>query len=204
MSTDGTTNNNIIIVECPLCGYFPPNLTLHISHLRLVHSGDLSFNIVCGIRGCTETFRAFSAYNSHVYRRHRDALGLETFLDSDDMIPGSSIGEEDTPTSVNAAIINDDDEAVTSVHEVAPVLTVPMSDSGPISQSTRAAKFLLQLREGRRVSEVALTDVIDTCNVMCTQLVNDLKQEIREKYVQANVDIASIKGLAKQTTPTSF
>ena len=182
------------VVECSLCGYFSPNLTLHISHLRLVHSSDRSFSVVCGIRGCTETFGAFAAFNSHVYRRHRDALGLEIFPDSDDMTPSvrPTAGEEGTPSSILPVI---DDDGHDNVHDVAPVLTVRRSDSGPSSLTTIAANFLLHLQEGRRVSQVALTDVIDRCNVMCTHIVNDIKQEIREKCAQAKVDIDSIEGL---------
>jgi len=190
------------VVECPLCGCFSPNLTLHVSHLRLVHSSDPSFNIVCSIRGCahTETFRAFAAYNSHVYRHHRIALGLETVLDSSDVIPSagpSTVCEADTFLPVNALNIghgNDDDQD-TAAREMALVPTGPQSDSGPSSQTTRAARFLLHLREGHRISQVALTDVMDTCNVMCTHIVNDLKQEVREKFVQANLDIDRIEGL---------
>lgn len=65
------------IVKCPLCGYILPYLTLHVSHLQLVHSSDRSFNIVCSIRGCKEAFDTFAAYNKHVYHHHRDALGLQ-------------------------------------------------------------------------------------------------------------------------------
>ena len=131
---------------------------------------------------------------SHVYRRHRDALGLEIFPDSDDMTPSvrPTTGEEGTPSSILPVI---DDDGHDSVHDVAPVLTVRRSDSGPSSLTTIAANFLLHLQEGRRVSQVALTDVIDRCNVMCTHIVNDIKQEIREKCAQAKVDIDSIEGL---------
>ena len=166
------------VVECPLCGCFSPSLTLHVSHLRLVHSSDRSFNIVCSIRGCAETFGAFAAYNSHVYRCHRDALGLETFSDSENAIPSTGpIGEVDGPSTPSSIVALGDNEHDTcaNVHEMPPV---PLSESGPTSLTTNAAKFLLHLQEGRRVSQVALTDVIDTCNALCTHVVNGFKQEV--------------------------
>ena len=73
------------IVECPLCGYFSPSLTFHISHLRLVHSKDSSFCIVCNIEGCRHVFKTFTAYNSHIYRHHRTALGLEKHIEESNM-----------------------------------------------------------------------------------------------------------------------
>ena len=76
-------------------------------------------------------------------------------------------------------------------HEVAPVLR----DSGPSLQTINAAKFFLRLREGHRVSQVALTDVMGSCHEMCTYMVNCFKQEIREKCVQANLDTGTIQAL---------
>jgi len=65
------------VTECPLCGQFAPTLSLYISHLRLVHSKDRPFSVVCGIGGCKEVFGTFSGLNTHIYRHHRFALGLE-------------------------------------------------------------------------------------------------------------------------------
>ena len=64
-------------VECSLCGYLSPTLSLYVSHLRLVHSKDKTFYVTCGIDKCTEVFGAFAALNSHIYCHHRVALGLE-------------------------------------------------------------------------------------------------------------------------------
>ena len=65
------------IVNCRLCGIPSPTLKLYISHLRTVHGKDPNFNVMCNIDGCREVFRTFSAFNSHVYRHHRMAVGLE-------------------------------------------------------------------------------------------------------------------------------
>ena len=66
---------------CPLCLVKPNNgtrpiankyhegkvtsssttLKLYVSHLRVVHAKDPKFSIICGVAGCREVFRAFSA-----------------------------------------------------------------------------------------------------------------------------------------------
>ena len=154
------------VVECQLCGYFSPS--------------DPSFNIACSVRGCMLTggvFKAFAAYSSHVYRHHRVALGLETFSDSGNTIPSweSSVGEVQPVDAISATHFDTDEDA-TSVHEgrheVAPVLR----DSEPSLQTINAAKFLW-LREGHKVSQVALPDVMGSCHEMCTYMVNCFKQE---------------------------
>lgn len=111
-----TCNNKV--VECQLCGYYSPSLTLHVSHLRLVHSDDPTFNIMCSIGGCMEAYRRFSAYSSHVYRHHRVALGLETLHDKEDIIPSTTASvEKDTPssstsTSVDATFLSHGEDAI--------------------------------------------------------------------------------------------
>lgn len=42
-----------------------------LSHLRIVHSSDPRFSVVCGVDGCSSTFHTFSAFYSHIYRRHK-------------------------------------------------------------------------------------------------------------------------------------
>ena len=59
-----------------MCSYVSPSLKFHISHLRLVHKGDRNFELYCDIGSCRQQFRAFDASSSHVYRAHREALGL--------------------------------------------------------------------------------------------------------------------------------
>lgn len=63
--------------KCPLCHYLCPSLALYISHLRLVHNGDPTFNASCPIDCCEKAFSTFSAFDSHIYRDHRAALGLD-------------------------------------------------------------------------------------------------------------------------------
>ena len=62
-----------------------------MKHLRLVHLKDLSFRILCGIDNCSEVYRCFASFNTHLYRNHRVALGLQRqWAIADDLdVPGS-------------------------------------------------------------------------------------------------------------------
>lgn len=86
--------------EGALCVDFsvPPSLYSHVSHFRLVHSKDANFCVVCGINGCGQEFRAFSAYNSHVYRRHRAAVGVNELWSIQDPEPETTL-EMQPPTA---------------------------------------------------------------------------------------------------------
>ena len=83
----------LTIHECSMCDFLSPLLTFQVSHFRLVQSKDCNFSVSCGIGGCVEHFRSFSAYTSHVYRRHRTAIGLK------DLTIGEFAGSELPPTT---------------------------------------------------------------------------------------------------------
>ena len=76
-------------LKCPICGLVLLTPKLCVSHLRLVHAKDPNFHM-CGVSGCREVFRAFSAFNSHIYRHHRDAIGVASQDSSLDHSSGSA------------------------------------------------------------------------------------------------------------------
>ena len=56
-------------------------------------------------------------------------------------------------------------------------------------------KLLSSFFIGRNISQAALIDVMDSCSIMCTQQVNNMKLEVHQKLIKANIDISSISGL---------
>ena len=86
--------------------------------------------VTCGIDKCTEVFGAFAALNSHIYRHHRVALGLER-------APVVDTGNEAEADQANPVFVPDDEP--------------PDFMNSP--------KFLLHMRD-RQVSQVANADII--------------------------------------------
>ena len=56
--------------RCPLCCVVAVSVGLLLSHLRLVHSSDPNFNVICGLGGCKTASRSFPALYFHIYRNH--------------------------------------------------------------------------------------------------------------------------------------
>ena len=87
-------------VKCPLCNFYALSIQLVLSHLRLVHSSDPNFNVMCGISGCYKTSESFSALYQHIYKKHKDegiiksrtTLSTVKPVDSSDLFPGTSSG----------------------------------------------------------------------------------------------------------------
>ena len=53
-----------------MCPFQAPSTALNLSHLCIVHSSDLHFQVQCGIGGCTYTGRSFSSLYSRIYHKH--------------------------------------------------------------------------------------------------------------------------------------
>lgn len=102
-----------VVLKCPLCDALSLNLRAYISHLRLVHFNDPSFDIMCGISDCREVFRAFAAFSSHVYRHHRLALGLGSDQsDSVEKVDESECSIQEATTSDEALLAENENDAV--------------------------------------------------------------------------------------------
>ena len=59
---------------CPICTFQACSFTIILSHLRLVHSNDPNFSVICGLDGCATTSKSFSALYSHIYRHHPEVI----------------------------------------------------------------------------------------------------------------------------------
>lgn len=182
-------------ISCPLCQSLSPTLKLYISHLRLVHQTDPKFNITCGIGGCTKTFVTFPAYNSHVYRCHRSALGLELKYDIHKDCPPPNTAAEPSQHQ-HVSLVPDYDEDV-HVHSQS-----ASSGANDVSQlfdedmmSLEHAKFLLMLREEKQVSQIAITEIVRKCRSLCEQTFRSTADKVKRTLSKARIDVNDIAGL---------
>ena len=185
------------VMDCPLCGSPSLNFRLYVSHLRLVHAKDQCFNIMCGVDACREVFRTFSAFNSHVYRHHRNRFGTgvdDSVATAAEQRPAPSLVMPMeaflSDTEQHCALAGDSDDELGS----SPVVEKPDTNCQYL-QAVTSAKFLLKLREGHQVSQVAIADVTTGCKTLCKQAVDMLKQGIETSLAKAGINIESIPGL---------
>ena len=173
---------------CPLCSVPSPSLKLYVSHLRITHAKDKSFSVLCGVSGCREVFRTFSAFNSHIYRHHRAEVGVDQGLgysacSSNTLCPlVSDLSRNESNglsshVNIEEACVMDDhfESAFSEPHEATFTQASATSDA---DQAFAAAKMLLALREGHQVSQVALAEVISGCRLLCNHALNRLKMDI--------------------------
>ena len=192
--------------ECSLCGFLTPDLKSHIGHLRLVHKNDPSFHIRCGLGGCSEQFTKFSAYNTHIYRKHRSEFGLQggsmpLTQTTDHLSDTTNMQQGDTELNIGS----DSEQEVGG--QGSDSEQDHMDESGIFEYSTHHnfqgmedchdsiesnAKLLLELSEGRKPSEVAIQDVISGCRNACTQIRSQMTDAVLQKLGEHGVDSAVI------------
>ncbi len=183
------------VQQCPICEYLSPSLVLHVSHLRLVHSQDPSFRFSCNIGGCSQQFLAFSAFNSHVYREHRVALGLEKsgeIISSMNPAPSNAV-----QISSETALADEYEQTDGSEHGPYTSADQPSFSgaSDHVEYLKENAEFIMRLSEGRQLSQVAITDVIKGCRSVCQQAVLQVREGVLSTLADAELDSSSIAGL---------
>lgn len=69
--------NNMYV--CTICDQFRGrSFAAVLRHIGASHRYDPGLSIRCGIRSCPETYTKFESFRSHVYRKHRDVLHLDS------------------------------------------------------------------------------------------------------------------------------
>ena len=189
-------------MECSLCETRLPSLASYISHLRLVHATDPNFSIKCGINHCSSDFKSFGGFNSHVYRHHRDTLGL---VKSDQELPDPGNGSVandshsntiDLPLSPHGSSSfqvesdNQFPEPQPMVYDIWHLLGISQEQ-----QKRTAASFLLKLREVCRVSEKSIGDIIDGTTHLFNQAFMVSKAEISDTLGCDGIDVSKMQSV---------
>ena len=142
----------------PLCHSFCSSLALYISHLRLVHNGDPTFNVSCPIDCCQKAFCTFSEFNSHIYHDHRVALGLDQRETDFQRLPeASAVADNTVEFSENENMDSSSYQLLHQERELSPQSVSLGTGINQEQQQKESAKFILKLREIRGISQVAVT-----------------------------------------------
>lgn len=131
---------------CTICNLFARKTFSAVLRHIGTHRFDSGLFIKCGINSCPENYKNFESFRSHVYRKHREVL-----IPPSNGVPGS---EAANSSSFQHNIPEREDSVVTDEDEV--------EDWNYDDHRKRlAAKFLLKTREDRKVTQLALTAIVE-------------------------------------------
>ena len=140
------------VISCQLCELEFPSIRTYISHIRLVHSNEARFTLVCGISGCTTSLGSFGAFNSHVYRHHRNELDLKEKSINSALPLQDNWQENIDPIPVTE---NECTELHVENNQCSSCLLVTSE-----SVQQQSAKFILRLSQQHHLSQRAISDII--------------------------------------------
>ena len=68
---------------CALCSHRKfPSVHAYLLHIRIRHSNDANFKVICGIRNCQRQYSKYGSLYKHITRDHSDLLVATTSNDS--------------------------------------------------------------------------------------------------------------------------
>jgi len=162
-----------------------------------VHTGDPTFNVSCPFDCCRKAFCTFSGFNTHIYRDHRVALGLDRReAESTEFLPEAvaDISEftENEDTDPGEFLRQDLQERDIELPHVSASFE---SGRERQQQQKESAKFILKLREIRGISQVAVTDVVEGCQSLFQNTLVRVKEGVRDRLSHAGINYLDIEEL---------
>ena len=62
----------MVCYRCSICLEFVSvSIQTLVKHIGRIHRSEPNFHVVCGIEGCSKTFKKFLSFNNHLIRKHK-------------------------------------------------------------------------------------------------------------------------------------
>lgn len=166
---------------CQLCSARSTSLSLWMSHLRLVHQCESNISLPCPVDECSAVYSKVNSLCSHIYRKHKDAAALSSCLGSSNMSAASPHEESNFifDLSLPETVNHDVDQLLCRDADV---------------QKKKSSLFLMQLKEERMLSQVAINDVVTGCKEVFQHTICHLRAGMSQKLSEAGIDSTDIGG----------
>ena len=172
-----------------MCGdYSVPTFKLLLRHIGRVHGNSSDFIMLCGLdvngTRCATTFTNFHAYKRHLRKKHREVTS------NTEVTEEKSDEEVDNPEDTGEAV------EVNCLDECGP--SSPTSELSQIETekdlNREVALWILKLKEGRKLTQSAVDEVLSDVTELCTDVVTHLGDELRKVLDSAGISSSDIPG----------
>jgi hypothetical protein len=161
--------------NCSICGSFLARSIKELfRHIGARHRNDPNFHCLCGINGCTLTFRKYFTWRKHIKRIHTNV---------------ENIDDVNTEEAGDANAFNNNDLPDDAGHQ-------QLGDQIPRNQIKKSgALYLLNLQEVCRLPKATVDSVVANTRTIIEEVVSNLQGQV-EKCLQDNdIDVHAVTGL---------
>lgn len=159
---------------CTICDRFAGKSFVSVlRHIGSTHRYDPGLSIRCGIQSCPETYTNFESFRSHVYRKHRDVL----HLNSSSTQPES--GSQDPSTICDNPL--DHDSLHSNIHDL------QTSATNGINLQLGAAKFLLQIKEECKLTQASVNKIVSSVRGLWSEAMCNVRERLKQDTA-VNID----------------
>ena len=163
-----------MMYECSVCHqYARKTLVGVLRHIREVHP-HFQAPVICGLDGCTATPSSYDGLKKHIYRAHRDHLGLS----------GSDGAVAVVQDSVDSDLPSGVDDHYFSTQFSPPSSTYP-------SSTYVGAEFLLKTRDGQKLTQVTADGIICDTKVILQNRVEAIERAVFKKIEDLGVVVTA-------------
>ena len=162
--------------NCSVCGSFLARSIKELfRHIGARHRNDPNFHCLCGINGCTLTFRKYFTWRKHIKRIHTNVENIDD-ANTEEAGDANAFNNNDLP---------DEDAG----HQ-------QLGDQIPRNQIKKSgALYLLNLQEVCRLPKATVDSVVDNTRTIIEEVVSNLQGQV-EKCLQDNdIDVHAVTGL---------
>lgn len=178
--------------HCGHCPFQTMERMVIVQHLFQAHSSECNFTYLCGILSCCYTFKPGSTYSGFLTHCNRKHPGWRNHLaecpctmhDSDD---DEDAGDDDEPRyagdDYNRSSGDTMDMDNIFIEERATMESNEHEESTTHTMNVNviSARFLLNLKERHKLTQVALDYILDAVTELNEVIVNKIKQNVSRK-----------------------
>lgn len=130
-----------------------------LRHIREVHP-YFSGKVACGVNGCPRTSSSYEGLRQHIYRYHKDLLNVPV------TVPEASSSNQEP----------EDDDYTAEDMQIEE--TMPNYNSSSESTTSIGAKFILKIRDGKKLPQLVTDEIIEDSKILVENTVDIMKKKL--------------------------
>ena len=159
-------------VECSHLSF--PSFKRYLNHIRNTHSFEPNFQITCTVSGCFQTFKVFSSFTAHLYRKHQEQISRLNAIGTDDTTLSNAHEDEER-----------EDEYITG------------TEDPELEEKATRSLFLstLKMQETHALTDTVTSDFLGDVKDVVAQNVSHLKERVQRCLSAEGTAVTEVEGL---------